>query len=346
MRILVVFTGGTIGSIVKNGVADTDSSACEPLIQICSGYSDIEFEYCTPFQLLSENITCSTLSDICSFMLSIDFEKYTGIILTHGSDTLAYTSAMLGMALSFVKIPIIITAANYVLDSPKSNGLYNFRASVEFIREFHKKNHSNTGVFTIWKNNGEDTKVYISTRLNEADGFLDSFSSWGGTEFGIVKDNCFIRSDNPINPIVTAACEKTSFLMKRKIIFPNNIILIQSYPGLDYNSVKLTGKSAAVVRLYHSATACTQGDNTSILKFAERCHTLGVELYLYSAKNNDYIYKSAENITGIHFNHLFNINTFSAYCKVLLAFSVDKKDKYDIINTNLFYETIESQTDK
>ncbi len=340
MRVLIIFTGGTIGSIVKNGIADTDPLAFEPIIQICSEYSDIVFEYSNPFNILSENSDCTILSDLCNHMLSIDYNKYDGVILTHGSDTLAYTSAMLGMALSFVKIPVVITAANYVLASPKSNGIDNFRASVDFIQEFSKGIHSNTGVFTVWKNSGEDTKVYISTRLNEADSFLDSFSSWGGAEFGILKNNHFLRTDNPINPIVTVPCEKAVSFLNKKFNFSNNILLIQSYPGLDYNSINLSGKKAAVVKLYHSATACTAGNDTSFLNFAEKCNYNGVELFLYSAKKNDYIYKSALNINNNNITYLYNINTYSSYCKALILSELEDDLKETVTNTNLFYESI------
>ena len=167
MRILVVFTGGTIGSTVKNGIADVDSEASKILLDICSDYDSTEFEYLSPFNILSENANCNTLTRICNFMLDIDYEKYDGVIITHGSDTLAYTSAMLGFVLSWVKIPVVITAADYVLTLPQSNGTENFKASIDFISDFVNGIHNNTGVFTVWKNKGESIKgEFTSTALH------------------------------------------------------------------------------------------------------------------------------------------------------------------------------------
>ena len=340
MKILIVFTGGTIGSSVKNGIADIDKGTSNILLNICSEYNNIDFEYISPFNILSENSTCNTLSQICNFMLNIDFSKYTGVIITHGSDTLGYTSAILGLALSWVKIPIVVTAADYVLTSPNSNGTVNFKASVDFISDFANGLHSNGGVFTIWKNRGEDVKVHISTRLNEADGFTDSFTSWGGSEFGIIKDGHFIRTDNAVNPECTIPCEKTAFLKGKNTAFNNDILLLNSYVGLDFDSISVSGKSAVLLRLYHSATFCNDGTETSFLRFADRCIKNGVDVFVYSAKRTEYKYKSAESVGNFDIVPLYNINTTSAYCKLLLAYSVEDKHRSEIISDTLFYENL------
>lgn len=340
MKILIVFTGGTIGSSVKNGIADVDSGTSSILLDICSKYNDTDFEYISPFNILSENSTCNTLAEICNFMLNIDFDKYNGIVITHGSDTLAYTSAMLGIVLSWVKIPIVITAADYVLTSPNSNGTENFKASIDFIIDFVNGFHNNSGVFTVWKNKGESAKVHISTRLNEADSYLDSFTSWGGAEFGIVKGSHFIRTDNSINPECTVPCEKTSFLKERYLTFNSGILLLNSYVGFDFDSVNIFGKSAVLLKLYHSATFCNDGTETSFLRFADRCINNGTDVFVFSEKKTDYKYKSVENMEVTKIEPLYNINTTSAYCKLLLAYAVDDELKNDIISENLFYEIL------
>ena len=340
MKILTVFTGGTIGSSVKNGVADVDSQTSEILLNVCRSYTNTDFEYISPFNILSENSTCNTLSQLCSFMLNIDFSKYSGVIITHGSDTLAYTSAMLGMVLSWVKIPIVITAADYVLTSQHSNGTDNFKASIDFITNFWDGFHHNIGVFTVWKNKYQPVKVYISTRLNEADGYLDSFTSWGGAEFGTIENGRFKRTDNTVNPDFTVPCEKTAFLKGRHLNFDNNILLLNSYVGMDFDSVNIGEKSAVLLKLYHSATFCNDGTSTSFLKFAEKCIKGGTDVFVFSAKNAEYKYKSAENMSTANITALYNINTPSAYCKLLLAYAVGEEFVNTIISENLFYEIL------
>jgi len=62
-------------------------------------------------------------------------EHYDGIIITHGTDTLAYTAAALSFYFNAIKIPILLVSSDYPLDDSKANGLDNFMCAVEFIRQ-------------------------------------------------------------------------------------------------------------------------------------------------------------------------------------------------------------------
>lgn len=350
MKILVVFTGGTIGSSVIEGVADVNGTMSDRLLEMYGSSCDndnteIQFECVSPVNILSENSTPKTLSQICTFMLSVNYDNYDGVIVTHGSDTLAYTSALLGLVLSWVKIPVVLTASDYVLDLPYSNGLINFKASVDFIEQHFNGTHKNSGVFTVWKNSGEsrNANVYISTRLNEADGYLDRFTSWGGVPFGTFENGKFKRIENIINPVYTKPCTALEFLKNSEIKLNDGVILLQSYPGLDYGTIPLNGKSAVVIKLYHSVTACTDGERTSILTFADRCERKNVSVYIFPAKAREYTYESSYELSSKKINSLYNINVCSAYMKVMLAHSLGQDKISDIFNINLFYESLPSR---
>ena len=56
-----------------------------------------------------------------------------GIIVTHGTDTLPFTAAALGMCFAYAKVPILLVSSNYILDDPRANGLTNFTAAVDYI---------------------------------------------------------------------------------------------------------------------------------------------------------------------------------------------------------------------
>jgi L-asparaginase len=42
---------------------------------------------------------------------AVNSKNYQGIVITHGTDTLAYSAAVLTFALSFLPIPVVMTAA-------------------------------------------------------------------------------------------------------------------------------------------------------------------------------------------------------------------------------------------
>lgn len=340
MKILVVFTGGTIGSSITDGVADTDLAASDSLLALYGDRAEIEFTAVSPFNILSENSNTEVLSKLCSFMLSLNYESYDGVIVTHGSDTLAYTSALLGLVLSWVKIPVTVTAADCVLSMPESNGKNNFMACVDFIRGFVLGDHQNSGVFTMWKNRDEDTAVYISTRLNEADGYLDRFSSFGGVAFGYMIDGKFFKTDSRINPDHTVGSDTLLFLRGKTIQLDDGVVFINSYPGLDYGSISLKGKRAILIKAYHSATLCVDGENTSFVTLYEKCLSKKVPIFIFSVKKTEYLYKSSSKILDKNIKSLYNIGVCSAYAKVLLAFSVDSQRREKILGTNLFYESL------
>ena len=75
-------------------------------------------------------------NNYCNMNLVLDelgITKVDGIILTHGSDTIQYTAALLSYVLK-PEIPVMIVCSNYVLEDEKANGFDNFCAAVDFIK--------------------------------------------------------------------------------------------------------------------------------------------------------------------------------------------------------------------
>ena len=136
-KILIVLTGGTIGSQAEGecvNVTDTSPYRLLRLYKETYGQKEAdeeEFEVIQPMAILSENMDLEAWSRLCRVMWDIPCEKYAGVIVTHGSDTLSYTSALLGLLLGHVEIPVVLTASNYPLGEKGSNGLTNFRSAVE-----------------------------------------------------------------------------------------------------------------------------------------------------------------------------------------------------------------------
>ena len=337
MKILVVFTGGTIGSSLSGGVADVDSGSARQLLDM---YPNAAFECAAPFSLLSENATVDTLSELCTFMLSVEYEKYDGVIVTHGSDTLGYTAAVLGVVLAWVRIPVMLTAADCVLSMEKSNGRVNFGGCVDFIREFCEGRHGNTGVFAVWRNRGEDPQVHISTRLEQADGCTDRFSSVGGECFGIMKDGRFIRNRSAVNPDISQPCALAEVFKGRRLSLCRDIVMLHPYVGMDYDCINTEGKKAVLVRLYHSGTACTQGSGTSFVRFVQRCGKSGTAVYIFPVKEREYLYKSNEMIPDGTVRSMGNIGECAAYAKLITAYSLEENERNKILSENVFYESL------
>lgn len=145
-NILVIFTGGTICTTIENGEMGVDGAAVSALVDFYKK-SDSVFKQNVnlikgpQFDILSENMTITKWNDIISYLRSIaeDFPKYKGIIIAHGTDTLAYSAAMFSLLLTGTPIPVFFVSSNYSimradgLPNLKANGNANFKAAVECI---------------------------------------------------------------------------------------------------------------------------------------------------------------------------------------------------------------------
>ena len=217
MKIKVIMTGGTVGSEEKNGVISNDKNKDVVAHWKEKSQSDIEFTKAYPYSILSENI-CIENWEMLLQELKKDITGYSGIIITHGSDTLSYTSAMVSIFCRDFKIPVVLTGANKVLSHPDSNGISNFEKAVDIIKG------NKTGVWTVFDG------IYPANCIMEANCFTDKFS----------LGEC------------SGKYPKFNFDIK----FKNKVMIIKEYPFADYSAVDLKNDVKAVLLVgYHSGTA-------------------------------------------------------------------------------------------
>lgn len=126
-KILVVGTGGTIGSI--RGERIHLDAPLKILDYVSIDNADFE---CVPlFEILSENMDFDHWQILTDYIAGVDFEKYRGVIILHGSDTLSFTGALL--ANLFYDKPIVLVASDKPLEDKTANGIPNFKNAVKYI---------------------------------------------------------------------------------------------------------------------------------------------------------------------------------------------------------------------
>lgn len=126
-KILVVATGGTIACTKDESIHLDRPFKILDYVKV----ENTEFECASPFVILSENMNFEYWQRLIDFVSAIDFEKYKGVILLHGSDTLGFTAALLGNA--FYDKPIVLTASDKPPEDESSNAVKNFETAVEKI---------------------------------------------------------------------------------------------------------------------------------------------------------------------------------------------------------------------
>ena len=324
--ILLILTGGTIGSSVNtDGIIDTGKSR---LLELYSALDpNQEFDVLRPIDVLSENIGLKDWTKLINAIDGAGLSKYEGVIIAHGSDTLAYTSALVSMLYYGAGVPVCLIAADYPLEDPKSNGIDNMSAAVSLIKSV--KN----GVYTVYADahGVESVTVYPASRLIEADPYLDRFGCFGGEPFGHVKNGVFTRKKMPLSQE-----HFNRFDIKIKE-FKNRVLFIRPYPALDYSAFDLRRYAAVVHYSYHAGTACAE----ELSQFAAKCADMGKDVYFASLKAPDAnLYASSAALLKSGVIPLFNISPYALYAKALIAYNQDIYAPKEIMQSCLADEVL------
>ncbi|MDE3208354.1 MAG: asparaginase, partial [Pseudomonadota bacterium] len=269
-KILVIFTGGTIGSIKSNRIiAPNMQTGYELIERYYKSHSQNELSFMArqPLCVLSENIVPDNWLMIAKSLE--DAKEFLGVIIAHGTDTLPYTAAALSYLFSNIAVPVVLTGSNYPLADPRSEGMRNFSAAVDFIQTLQLP-----GIYVSFENNQGNSIIHLGSRLMQATTFTDVFSSLGDAYFGCMKNGRFYWHDHPYNPPHDSIHPAEPQISINDAAFSNEILYICPQPGLVYDYF-LSGskKPLAILHgLYHSGTACTNPDKISfsILNFIKK----------------------------------------------------------------------------
>lgn len=126
-NILLITTGGTIASAPgENGLKPMGSGILEGEIDRLRIYYDIAV--CDLMCLDSSNIQPEEWVKIARCVYE-NRVGYDGIVITHGTDTMAYTSSVLSFMLPNIDLPVVLTGAQLSMMSPISDAFDNLRTA-------------------------------------------------------------------------------------------------------------------------------------------------------------------------------------------------------------------------
>jgi len=336
-NILLIFTGGTIGSTAINGTVNTNNKQGYKLLNLFKqtnpNSQDLNFKTLQPIQLLSENLIPSVWETLIKAIEAEDISTFDGIIITHGTDTLAFTASALGLYFNAIKIPVLLVSSDYPLDHPQANGLAHLLCAIEFIKQ-----RKEAGVFVPYKNQNSETLVHLGTRLSSCLQLSGDFISVQSKAYLQYKESLFQQ----LNPLNTLPSIPTKLIAS----FSKKILLIKPYPGLDYSHFQLDQVDIILHDLYHSGTACSTdiwGENNSLAAFIQQCNQRHIDFYMAPAIHTDDAYLSTRILIEQGANMIWNMSLESAYVKLLLGYGnfTDKQAITSFLNSNIAFEHIE-----
>jgi len=131
-KVLLIHTGGTIGmakdessgTLMTNMLYDSISRFIPELSEI----ADIDIEI--PYMIDSSELTANHLRKIIR-VIKKNVDKYSGFVISHGTDTLSYTASALSYMLMNLNFPVILTGAQKPLSEIRSDARSNLINAVE-----------------------------------------------------------------------------------------------------------------------------------------------------------------------------------------------------------------------
>lgn len=307
MNICIVFTGGTIGSVSNDGIIGLNEDSQYRLLELYNTKyaEEIEVETVSPIWTLSENIGFCEISIICYEVKKLlETKKYDGIIVTHGTDSLQYTAAALGVALDGVAdIPVIFVSSNKVLDADGSNGLENFHAAVKFIE------YRTAGVYVSYKNEGDNPKIFAPETLLPSVPSSDLLLSIGTyvaelKNGEIFRNIRFVKRNSQIK------------LPDEPIGFSSDVLYVKNYVGMGtmLERLDLSGIKHIVFEGYHSCTLPTQ--NHDFAAFCRRASSRGIKLYTTTVSGDRY--ESTEGFEELSIINVPDISPIALYIRIAI----------------------------
>lgn len=213
-KILLLTTGGTIASVpTTEGLAPgLDGNA---LTTYLTGLQEqYEIEVRDILHLDSSNIQPEEWQFIAQNIYAAR-EDYDGIVITHGTDTMAYTASVLSFMLRGIAIPVVLTGSQLPIQHPMTDGLENLRLA------FAMAAAGRAGVFVAF-----DRKVMLGSRaVKTRTTDFNAFESvnW---PFAARQGGGGLCIDEAAIPYCSEPCELKDQLCRE-------VFLIKLTPGLD-----------------------------------------------------------------------------------------------------------------
>jgi glutamyl-tRNA(Gln) amidotransferase subunit D len=226
-KVVILSTGGTIASRVdyRTGAVRSALSASDlyGVVPELADTARVKTEIV--FSLYSENLTQKHWRRLAQTVAKHIKQGTDGIVIAHGTDTMAYTAAALSFALQNLPVPVILVGAQRSSDRPSSDAATNLIAAVQAatrgqFAEVGLAMHETLSDTTIAVSRGTKVRKCHTSRR-------DTFKPVNSTPIARVENNEII--------MLTDDYQKRDATKKLvlKPEFSEAVALVKFHPGLD-----------------------------------------------------------------------------------------------------------------
>ncbi len=224
-KIGLVATGGTISSKVDYRTGGVHA-LMKPEEYMESNKDLIDIAEITttriPFTILSEDMNIKHWSIIAKEVAELLNSGLHGVIVTHGTDTLHYTSAALSFALGNLRKPVAVTGAQKSADRGSFDGILNLTCAAKFAAS----NYSGVGIVMHYTNSDDYCQLIQGCKAKKMHSTArNAFRSINEKPLALISKEEFkdVR--------ITENYEESPVELFNK--FEENVALIKVHPGFN-----------------------------------------------------------------------------------------------------------------
>jgi glutamyl-tRNA(Gln) amidotransferase subunit D len=329
----LVLTGGTAGSEIKDGVADLGNAA--EMVLINTAQSEVaDIRIVSPLRKLSENMQPQDWVSIANSIRElVEKDGAKGVLIIHGTDTMAFASAALSFLLADLKTPVVITGANLPPLEKGSDAQMNVRDALVTLKWLMAREHP--GVYLSFSGiPGRPSHVFAGANVRKMIAAGAAYESVDRKIVGRVSHGAFhlvstIPRISPANGTTPAVDPRVRF--------------IKVMPGVDFKAeadeVIRRGTRGVVLELYASGTGPVSSDQYSLNGFIRTVSDAGVAVATTVANGASHNYEYS---TEVALHQAGDISLpltppDTAYVKMMwaLAQSPSKKRVEQLMLTNI-----------
>jgi L-asparaginase len=260
-RILLLYTGGTIGMI-----HDPETSVLVPfnvdgLLDAMPELAQLDVEL--EVDSLDKPIDSSNINPMhwvrLAKVIKDNYNRYDGVVILHGSDTMAYTASALSFMLEGLAKPVILTGSQLPVGVPRSDGRENLISAIEIAA------HKTNGLATV-----PEVCIYFEYSLyrgNRAHKFnSENFEAFLSVNYPVLaKAGVNIRFNEDA---IDRSRVKSELTVHEGL--DNSVASIRLFPGLNpavsLNPDNFRGVKGLVLETYGSGNAPTDSAFLSAVK--------------------------------------------------------------------------------
>ena len=138
-KILLIGTGGTIASVRTEDGLKPILTAEDILSFVPDVKNFCEIDFLQVCNIDSSNMTPAIWSEIAGTIRK-QYDRYDGFVITHGTDTMAYTAAALSYMVQNSRKPIVLTGSQKPIEREESDARRNLRDSIIYASDEDSQN--------------------------------------------------------------------------------------------------------------------------------------------------------------------------------------------------------------